>query len=363
MDTTPVTLQAVDRLEITVLVDNSIDVFLPGTEAVQRASLSTELPWGERHALIAEHGYAALPGEGLRFFPLLPLLGRWLAPLVGGSPGVALLAMSNGSALAFGALLYHLAVRETGDHALARRAVWLAALAAPAYVLVMGYAEAPALALAVAMFLALRSRRWALVSLAGLVAGFLRPLAVLLAVPAAVEVLRTARTGRRTSWSERLAQLGAIVAPVVGAATFMAWVGARFGDPLLPVRIQAQNDLHGTPVNPVTLIARAARALFSGRSILEGLHLPWLLLAVVLVVVSARRWPACYAALGVATLLATMTGRVLSSFERYAFSAFPLILAAASLIRRTWTERVVLALSAATMVVYALLTFLGRVVP
>ena len=60
MDVTPVTLEAVDRLEITVLVDNSIDVFLPGTEEVQRAPLPAELPWGERQALIAEHGYAAL---------------------------------------------------------------------------------------------------------------------------------------------------------------------------------------------------------------------------------------------------------------------------------------------------------------
>ena len=60
MDTTPGLLQAVDRLEITILLDNSIDVFLPGTEEVQRAQLPTELPWGERQALVAEHGYAAL---------------------------------------------------------------------------------------------------------------------------------------------------------------------------------------------------------------------------------------------------------------------------------------------------------------
>src|SRR5215475_3688197 len=60
MDATPVTLQAVDRLEITVLVDNSIDVFLASSEEVQRAQLPTDLPWGERQALIAEHGYAAL---------------------------------------------------------------------------------------------------------------------------------------------------------------------------------------------------------------------------------------------------------------------------------------------------------------
>jgi 7,8-dihydropterin-6-yl-methyl-4-(beta-D-ribofuranosyl)aminobenzene 5'-phosphate synthase len=60
MDVPSVALQPIDRLEITVLVDNSIDVFLPGTEEVRRAQLPTELPWGERQALIAEHGYAAL---------------------------------------------------------------------------------------------------------------------------------------------------------------------------------------------------------------------------------------------------------------------------------------------------------------
>ena len=60
MAAAPVTLEAVDRLEITVLLDNSIDVFLASTEEVQRAQLPTDLPWGERQALIAEHGYAAL---------------------------------------------------------------------------------------------------------------------------------------------------------------------------------------------------------------------------------------------------------------------------------------------------------------
>ena len=53
-------LRAVDRLEITILMDNSIDVFLPDTEEVRRTRLPSELPWGEREALVAEHGYSAL---------------------------------------------------------------------------------------------------------------------------------------------------------------------------------------------------------------------------------------------------------------------------------------------------------------
>src|SRR5215510_7858531 len=53
-------LKAVDRLEITILVDNSIDVFLPSTAEVRRAQIPTDLPWGDNEALISEHGYSAL---------------------------------------------------------------------------------------------------------------------------------------------------------------------------------------------------------------------------------------------------------------------------------------------------------------
>jgi 7,8-dihydropterin-6-yl-methyl-4-(beta-D-ribofuranosyl)aminobenzene 5'-phosphate synthase len=53
-------LKPVDRLEITILLDNSIDVFLPGTAEVRRAQIPSDLPWGERKALIGEHGYSAL---------------------------------------------------------------------------------------------------------------------------------------------------------------------------------------------------------------------------------------------------------------------------------------------------------------
>ncbi|HEY7559804.1 MAG TPA: MBL fold metallo-hydrolase, partial [Candidatus Binatia bacterium] len=60
MAETPAPLKAVDRLEITILVDNSIDVFLPSTAEIRRAHIPTDLPWGERETLISEHGYSAL---------------------------------------------------------------------------------------------------------------------------------------------------------------------------------------------------------------------------------------------------------------------------------------------------------------
>jgi 7,8-dihydropterin-6-yl-methyl-4-(beta-D-ribofuranosyl)aminobenzene 5'-phosphate synthase len=52
------TLLPVDVVGVTILVDNSVDVLLPGTEMVQRAPLAWD--WSEREQLIAEHGYALL---------------------------------------------------------------------------------------------------------------------------------------------------------------------------------------------------------------------------------------------------------------------------------------------------------------
>ena len=51
------------------------------------------------------------------------------------------------------------------------------------------------------------------------------------------------------------------------------------------------------------------------------------------------------------------------SFERYAFSAFPLAIAAAALIRWRRVETTVLLLSAVALFAYAFLAFQGAYVP
>ena len=53
-----VTLLPIDIANVTILVDNFIDLFLPATETVRRAPLVWD--WSEREQLIAEHGYAVL---------------------------------------------------------------------------------------------------------------------------------------------------------------------------------------------------------------------------------------------------------------------------------------------------------------
>ena len=51
-----VNLLPVDAADITILVDNVIDILTPGTEVAQRTPLA--LNWSEREQLIAEHGYS-----------------------------------------------------------------------------------------------------------------------------------------------------------------------------------------------------------------------------------------------------------------------------------------------------------------
>jgi 7,8-dihydropterin-6-yl-methyl-4-(beta-D-ribofuranosyl)aminobenzene 5'-phosphate synthase len=53
-----ITLLPVEAADVTILVDNFIDILLPGTEMVQRPPFVWD--WSEREQLIAEHGYSLL---------------------------------------------------------------------------------------------------------------------------------------------------------------------------------------------------------------------------------------------------------------------------------------------------------------
>jgi len=53
-----VNLLPVDVADVTILVDNVVDILIPSSEVAQRAPLA--LNWSEREQLIAEHGYSLL---------------------------------------------------------------------------------------------------------------------------------------------------------------------------------------------------------------------------------------------------------------------------------------------------------------
>ena len=58
MSNQQVTLLPVDTADVTILVDNSLDILMPSTEVAHRAPLAYD--WSEREQLIAEHGYSLL---------------------------------------------------------------------------------------------------------------------------------------------------------------------------------------------------------------------------------------------------------------------------------------------------------------
>jgi len=348
----------IGALVLAHVVAAKVDSIVPGFPSrLHRGLLSWDGRW---YFDIAHRGYAALPTESLRFFPLYPLVGRVLAPVFAGHVGAALLVVSNLAALVVGALVHRLCLMETGDDDLARRAAWFVALAPPLFVMVMGYGEPLALALSVACLLALRTRRWGWAVAAGFLAGLTRPVGLLLALPALIEA---ARGLRGAPGRERALRGAAVVAPVAGTGVFLVWVWARFGDPLLPMQVQNRGYLRGGFVDPVTTLVRSTAHVLEGHGGLNAQHLPWVVIVVVLTVVVCRRWPAAYGAYAVASLVLALSARNLGSFERYGFGAFPVVLALASITSRSWAERVGLTLCAATMGVYATLAFLLYYVP
>jgi hypothetical protein len=220
----------------------------------------------------------------------------------------------------------------------------------------MGYSEPLFLCLAVAAFLWMRQGRWWWVAGAGLLAGLTRPVGILLVVPIAIVA---ARGGARGPMAARLA---AVLAPLAGTVAFLGWVGVRFGDPTLPLRVQNIDGLRGRTVSPLATVAHAVTGLLTGETG-QQLHSVWVVAAVALVVVVFLRWPLEYGAYAALTVMAGLSAQHLGSFERYAYGGFPLVLAAAGLIRSVRGERVVFALSGAVMGAYAVAAFVGAYVP
>jgi hypothetical protein len=309
---------------------------------------------------IAVHGYNAVGHQSLRFFPLTPLMARVVGGLPGVGAGAALLVVTNAAALVAGAMAYRLTLSETGDEATARRAVWILMLSPPAFVLAMGSSEPLLLVTTIGAFMALRSRNWSSAAVAGLLAGLTRPVGVLLVLPATIEA---GRGWRRASNRERAARAGAVIAPLAGCAGYLGWSWLTEGSFWLPLSEQLTASHRGGIADPFVTIGRDLHYLVDGTHIGSGLHVPWAIAFVALLVVAFVRLPSCYAWYGAATLAVAFSTSNLDSLERYGLGAFVFVLTAALLTRRERTFWVVLAASAAGLVVYALLAFMNAYVP
>ena len=307
---------------------------------------------------IATGGYHSVPVSGVRFFPLFPMLGRLLAAPIGGHVGPVLVVVANVLSLAVLVLLRRLVILEKDDVVLADRAVWCMALFPAAFVLVFAYAESLMVVLTLGLFLCLRRGRWWWVAVLGVAAALCRPLGVVVALPVAVEVLRGWRGRPPLDW---VACVAAVVAPFVGLAAYLAWVGRSFGNWRLPFTVQ--DDLRGGVKFPLTRVIEGFHQLAGSERFGDGLHLPFLLLLLVLLVVAFRTWPAIYGLYAGAILLLALSAENLNSIERYGMSAFPLVLALAVLMRPPQVDRAVMAVLGGGMVALSSMAWLGAYVP
>jgi hypothetical protein len=276
---------------------------------------------GGWYRAIARHGYGGLHPEALRFFPLVPLLATPFRPFA----GLGLLVVVNVSALAYAEGMVRLTRAELRDDAAAARAAWLALLNPVAFVLVLGYAEATAAALAVWCCLALRRRAWLAAAGLAFLGGLARPIGLLLAVPALVEALRGWRTAR-----DRFPRVLAVVAAPAGCLAYLLWCAARFGDALAPFHAQQRSDLRGGVLaSPLPGLARAYHAAVRGGPLPVSLRLVWVPLVLLLLGAAARRLPASLSLYALAIVFLAVATPRLASFERYSLSAFPLLVTAA----------------------------------
>ncbi|MGW6458635.1 hypothetical protein ACWF94_22430 [Streptomyces sp. NPDC055078] len=189
---------------------------------------------GHLYISIAADGYppglsydetGELTGNNLAFFPLYPLLARFLHQSTGLEAGTAAIAVAHLSLL--GALFaVHRLLTRLHDTRTATIAIVLLAGAQPmALTFLMAYSEALFLALCAGALLAAHRRSWLIAGALALLAGLTRPAAVAVTLAlATAAVLEIRRTGR-PAWRP----LAAVALACSGTPAYLLWVGDRSG--------------------------------------------------------------------------------------------------------------------------------------
>ena len=296
--------------------------------------------------------------EALRFFPLYPGMGRAVAVLLLGQVDVALVLVANAASLAAAVVLRRLVLFEKGDAALAERSVWVLALFPSAFVLTWAYAEGLFLLLTIACLFAARRGWYAVAAVLGLLAALTRPLGVIMALPVAIEALRT---WRGADGRGRAARVVAVGAPVAGLVSYLAWVGVRYGDPTVP--FTWQSTYRAETIDPIRRLIMGFGDLLGPERFGDGLHVPFMLAFAGLLFVVGRRWPASYTALAGCILLTAVSSENLNSLERYGLNAFPLVLAVAGITNTKRRERLALAVCGNGLLALTALAWLTVYVP
>lgn len=304
--------------------------------------------------------YLQLATEGYRdddtsaaFFPLYPTTVRVVAWLPGVGPLGAALLLSNLAFLASLVVLHALTRLELGEER-APHTLWALALFPTAFFLLAPYAESLFLLLSLAAFWCARRDRWGWAAAAAVGTGLTRSVGALLVVGLGIEAIRQWRREGRAPVPRLAASAAALIGPLLYAGYWLV----RVGDPWRPLDVQRAWRPDG-PASPLASVSDAIRFAWDYQAW-------WLLdllvvgLAVVGIVLAARRIPAGYTAYAAASLALPLVfplgGRPLMSMPRFAVVLFPFAWGFASVAARR--PRLGTALLVASAVGYGLLSLL-----
>ena len=310
-------------------------------------------PWanwdGVWYIKIAKSGYADADGS-TAFFPLYPLLLRYVGVLFGGNlvvTGIAISLACYGGAVW---LLDRLARADFGDAVAARAIVYLS-IGPLSFFFQAVYTESLFLFLSLACFVCAREGRWRLAGLTGLLATLTRSTGVLLLVPMLVFYYE------QRGWSLRRTDNKVINLLMIpeGLLVWMTYLSLAFGKPLLFAGAQAQWQRGFAAPNysvarGVLAAAQGLRQLVahqylklywevprpsSAYSIATAnlINLAFLVIAGLLLLYGARRLPAAYSLYALAALAYPLffPSRYvpLMSYPRFTLTVFPLYIALA----------------------------------
>jgi hypothetical protein len=276
---------------------------------------------------IAEYGYKPEPLEGALanygFFPLYPLLVRWVGWTVG-SPFIGGLIVSNAAFLLACVYLYRL-VAIDDDVETARRAVKYLFAAPAAFLFSAMLSESLYLALVVMCFYFARVRRWWAVGLTGFLLALSRGPGLLAIVPLLWMYLEQRRFSLRRI---RPDVLWLTLLPA-GVGAFMLFNWDLTGDPLAFARIQLTGWGHHLQ-NPFSALWEAV----TGGDAVLSFNGWYMIVVLVLILLSLRTLGVAYSLFALISALIPLLYSVPGgSMARYTVVIFPLYIVAARLTR------------------------------
>lgn len=299
---------------------------------------------------IAANGYSHSAGtdSNVAFFPLFPLLTRWLAESFDIGYVVSATSIAALCSLVLPFVVFS-AVKGSLGESVAYRATLLMLCFPTAFFLILPYPES-LFALCVGLALGeARKRRWNVAAVAASVTGATKVFALSLVPSLLWEALDSAQWRLRAASNKLVpGALVAAVAPLVGLGAWSAYLWAAFGEPFAFYEAQMAGWPHArtTVVEPVVrTIAELAHPLGYLHGTRPDLYFAYLLdivslvFAVALVPKALKCLPPSWTIFWLSSTALALFAGTTNSIARYQLGFFPLFAAAATVLdapRRFW---------------------------